>query len=89
MSMSEYHCFNNDKQTCTKRVTANVLARLTHMLCTVAPRYYTPHYYADLDIRRCVVSFALPLTSIVVAGFDSTVCKLQSRFTNTPRVRIR
>ena len=36
-----------------------------------------------------VVCFALPLTSIAVAGFASTVCKLQSRFTNMPRVRIR
>ena len=36
-----------------------------------------------------VVCFALPPTSIAVAGFASTVCKLQSRFTNMPRVRIR
>ena len=36
-----------------------------------------------------VVCFALPPTSIAIAGFASTVCKLQSRFTNTPGVRIR
>ena len=36
-----------------------------------------------------VVCFALPPTSIAVAGLASTVCKLQSRFTNMPRVRIR
>ena len=36
-----------------------------------------------------VVCFALPLTSIAVAGFASMVCKLQSRLTNMPRVRIR
>ena len=36
-----------------------------------------------------VVCFALPPTSIAVAGFTSTVCKLQSKFTNMPRVRIR
>ena len=36
-----------------------------------------------------VVYFALPPTSIAVAGFTSMVCKLQSRFTNMPRVRIR
>ena len=36
-----------------------------------------------------VVCFALSLTSIAVAGFASTVCKLQSRFTNMPCVRIR
>ena len=36
-----------------------------------------------------VVCFALSPTSIAVAGFASTVCKLQSRFTNMPRVRIR
>ena len=36
-----------------------------------------------------VVCVALSPTSIAVAGFASTVCKLQSRFTNMPRVRIR
>ena len=36
-----------------------------------------------------VVCFALPPTSIAVAGFASKVCKLQSRFTNMPRIRIR
>ena len=36
-----------------------------------------------------VVCFALPPTSIAVAGFASTVCKLQSRFTNMPCARIR
>ena len=36
-----------------------------------------------------VVCFALPPSSIAVAGFASTVCKLQSRFTNMPSVRIR
>ena len=36
-----------------------------------------------------VVCFTLSPTSIAVAGFASTVCKLQSRFTNTPRIRIR
>ena len=36
-----------------------------------------------------IVCFALPPVSITVAGFASTVCKLQSRFTNTPGVRIR
>ena len=35
------------------------------------------------------VCFALSSTSIAVAGFALTVCKLQSRFTNTPCVRIR
>ena len=50
-----------------------------------------------LNIRRTmsmneyqrVVCFALSPTSIAVAGFVSMVCKWQSRFTNTPRVRIR
>ena len=36
-----------------------------------------------------VVCFAMSPTSIDVAGFALMVCKLQSRFTNTPRVRIR
>ena len=36
-----------------------------------------------------VVCFALLPTSIAVAGFASTVCKLQSRVTNTPLIRIR
>ena len=40
------------------------------------------------EFRR-VVCFALPPTSIVVAGFALAVCKLQSRFTNTVRIRIR
>ena len=36
------------------------------------------------EYQRRVVCFALSPTSIAVAGFASTVCKLQSRFTNTP-----
>ena len=36
-----------------------------------------------------VVCFELPPTSITEAGFASTICKLQSRFINTPRIRIR
>ena len=39
----------------------------------------------SMNERQRVVCFALSPTSIAVAGFASTVCKLQSRFTNMPR----
>ena len=38
----------------------------------------------SMDEYQRVVCFALSPTSIAVAGFASTVCKLQSRFTNMP-----
>ena len=42
-----------------------------------------------MSMNKCqrVVCFALPPTSIAVAGFASMVCKLQSRFTNTPSLK--
>ena len=44
---------------------------------------------SDNEEWRCVVCFALPPALIAGAVFASVVCKLQSRFTSTPRVRIR
>ena len=42
----------------------------------------------SVNENQRVVCFVLPPRSIAVARFASMVCKLQSRFTNTPRVRI-